>query len=92
MSFNPYNYQRYTDIGQPQLALPPKAGMSFEEIQEYRRIRRDADEAMRRDREMQEYYTQQGSIARSQRGACQIRAFEEGLVGRSDCGGGSAFD
>lgn len=88
---NPYDYQRYLDLMRPPIGLPPRAGMSHGDIERYRLIRQEAEEAMWRDRHIQEYYDSCGGIHTDLRRAWQAESFIEGIKGLSDCRRGSYY-
>lgn len=89
MAFNPYNYQRYQNIGDkstisaPDRTLMPGSGMSFDQLDSYRRVMGPYEQAMR-----DWYETEQGDRYRDARIAAQMRAVGEATKGLQDCGGG----
>ncbi len=84
MSFNPYNSQRYLNTINrlpTSRQLPPKSGMSFADLQRYRAIRQEVEEANRR----QYWEDQYGFLHSSARRAMEAGLWQESVKGLSDC-------
>jgi len=93
--FNPYNYNRYLNLPRPapeytgSRTLPPKSGMSFAQLDSYRRIMHDRDEDVRR----QIIYNEaNGSIYSNRSTAWEGAANNEDIMGRPDCRHGTYYD
>lgn len=86
--YNPYDYNRYFNLPKPapeydpSHILTPRAGMSFAELENYRRIRREAEEAMRGQIM---WNTRSGTIYPDLRSAWNGAAIDEDRIGQPDC-------
>ena len=83
MGLNPYNYQRYLEIGTSHSAplLPPRTGMSHSQIDEYGRMQQQIEETNRR----RYYEDSQGFLHGNWRDTVHANAGNELSLGRQPC-------
>lgn len=95
--YNPYDYNRYFNLPKsapeynPSRILTPRAGMSLVGLENYRRIRKEADEAMRRHRQIV-WNERSGDRYKDLRSAWEDSGRIESGFGLSDCRRGNDYN